>query len=102
MTGAQICMMLSGWRIAGIQSAETPGVPCRDHRHARDFSLKVPASRSRKSALELGGAAHAAASPDTRYRAKNPYMVTLQIQRLIDFVAEVFTHSDSSPEEAKR
>src|SRR5436853_1115875 len=29
-------------------------------------------------------------------------MVTLQIQRLIDFVAEVFTHSDSSPEEAKR
>src|SRR5436853_3133549 len=29
-------------------------------------------------------------------------MVTVQIQRLIDFVAEVFTHSDSSPEEAKR
>src|SRR3982074_2175797 len=29
-------------------------------------------------------------------------MVTLQVQRLIDFVAEVFTHSDSSPEEAKR
>src|SRR5437773_6833926 len=29
-------------------------------------------------------------------------MVTLQVQRLIDFVAEVFTHSDSSPEEARR
>jgi uncharacterized oxidoreductase len=29
-------------------------------------------------------------------------MVTLQVQRLIDFVAEVFTHSQSSPEEAKR
>src|SRR3989442_3272765 len=29
-------------------------------------------------------------------------MVTLQIQRLIDFVAEVFTRSDSSPEEARR
>src|SRR2546429_3483263 len=29
-------------------------------------------------------------------------MVTVQIQRLIDFVAEVSTHSDSSPEEAKR
>src|ERR1700694_2467192 len=29
-------------------------------------------------------------------------MVTLQVQKLIDFVAEVFTHSDSSPEEARR
>src|SRR5258708_452740 len=33
---------------------------------------------------------------------KNPHMVTLQVQRLIDFVVEVFTRSDSSPEEAKR
>ncbi len=29
-------------------------------------------------------------------------MVTVQVQRLIDFVAEVFAHSDSSPEEARR
>jgi uncharacterized oxidoreductase len=29
-------------------------------------------------------------------------MVTLQVERLIDFVADVFTHADSSPEEAKR
>ena len=29
-------------------------------------------------------------------------MVTVQVQRLIDFVADVFTHSESSPEEAKR
>src|SRR6266403_5887559 len=29
-------------------------------------------------------------------------MVTLQVQRLIDFVADVFTHSDSSPDEARR
>jgi uncharacterized oxidoreductase len=29
-------------------------------------------------------------------------MVTLQVQRLIDFVTEVFAHSDSSPEEARR
>src|SRR5712675_2031240 len=29
-------------------------------------------------------------------------MVTVQVQRLIDFVAEVFTRSDSSPEEARR
>ena len=29
-------------------------------------------------------------------------MVTGQVQNLIDFVAEVFAHADSSPEEAKR
>src|ERR1700709_544534 len=29
-------------------------------------------------------------------------MVTVQVQRLVDFVAEVFAHSESSPEEAKR
>src|SRR6266436_5653270 len=29
-------------------------------------------------------------------------MVTVQVQTLIDFVAEVFTRSDSSPEEARR
>src|SRR5437868_7915811 len=29
-------------------------------------------------------------------------MVTVQVQRLIDFVADVFTHSESSPEEATR
>src|ERR1700694_1777880 len=29
-------------------------------------------------------------------------MVTLQVQNLINFVAEVFAHSDSSPEEARR
>src|SRR6201746_1741732 len=29
-------------------------------------------------------------------------MVTVQVQNLINFVAEVFAHSDSSPEEAKR
>src|SRR4051794_23809826 len=29
-------------------------------------------------------------------------MVTLQVERLIDFVAEVFAHADSSAEEARR
>src|ERR1700689_2076034 len=29
-------------------------------------------------------------------------MVTIQVQNLINFVAEVFNHSDSSPEEARR
>src|SRR6202045_261678 len=29
-------------------------------------------------------------------------MVTLQVQKLIDFVTEVFSHADSSPEEARR
>src|SRR3569833_1856684 len=29
-------------------------------------------------------------------------MVTIQVDKLIDFVSEVFTHSESSPEEARR
>ena len=29
-------------------------------------------------------------------------MVTIQLNNLIDFVAEVFSHSESSPEEARR
>src|SRR6201987_1837899 len=29
-------------------------------------------------------------------------MVTIQLQKLIDFVADVFAHSESSPEEARR
>src|SRR2546423_11127012 len=29
-------------------------------------------------------------------------MVTVQVQNLINFVAEVFAHADSSPEEARR
>src|SRR5260370_30744635 len=29
-------------------------------------------------------------------------MVTIKVQNLIDFVADVFAHADSSPEEAKR
>src|SRR6202047_1175233 len=29
-------------------------------------------------------------------------MVTLQVQKVIDLVADVFAHSDSSPEEARR
>src|SRR3984893_15905555 len=29
-------------------------------------------------------------------------MVTIQVQNLINFVADVFAHSDSSPEEARR
>src|SRR5438552_18619300 len=29
-------------------------------------------------------------------------MVTIQVERLIDFVADVFAHAESSPEEARR
>jgi uncharacterized oxidoreductase len=35
-------------------------------------------------------------------QGENPHMVTIQVQNLINFVAEVFAHSESSPEEAKR
>src|SRR5664279_3356949 len=37
-----------------------------------------------------------------KVQGENPHMVTIQVQNLIDFVAEVFAHSDSSPEEARR
>src|SRR6478736_8825111 len=29
-------------------------------------------------------------------------MVTIQVERLIDFVADIFSHAESSPEEARR
>src|SRR3979409_2005170 len=38
----------------------------------------------------------------TQRQGENPNMVTIQLQKLIDFVADVFAHSESSPEEAKR
>src|SRR5436305_14354744 len=42
-----------------------------------------------------------APAPDTK-AGKYPFMVTIQVPKLIDFVADVFTHSESSPEEARR
>jgi hydroxycarboxylate dehydrogenase B len=50
----------------------------------------------------MDGAARSAAHQQNKAEAENPHMVTVQVQRLIDFVAEVFTRSESSPEEAKR
>src|ERR1700683_483690 len=38
----------------------------------------------------------------TQGQGENPDMVTIQVPNLIDFVAQVFTHSNSSPEEARR
>ncbi len=35
-------------------------------------------------------------------QGENPFMVTIQVQNLINFVAEVFSHSESSEEEARR
>src|ERR1700743_2253933 len=35
-------------------------------------------------------------------QGRNPDMVTIKVPNLIDFVAQVFTHSNSSPEEARR
>src|SRR3954452_21113002 len=46
------------------------------------------------------GAASDAVSPAGR--TTYPLMVTIQVENLIHFVAEVFFHSESSPEEAKR
>src|SRR4051794_24986530 len=45
------------------------------------------------------------APPGARFRRngrQHPFMVTIQVPKLIDFVADVFSHSESSPEEARR
>src|SRR5436190_1441163 len=75
---------------------------------------RTPGGESRSAArlgLDLGqgpeesagrsGFAHVAAG---RYQATgvSTRMVTLQVERLIDFVTEVFAHADSSAEEARR
>jgi len=41
-------------------------------------------------------------SAGNKVEAKIITMVTIQVEKLIDFVAEVFAHADSSPEEARR
>lgn len=72
-------------------------------RHARDFSLKVPAKPVIKTGAGVEGfAADTQGRPDARTRAEIRKMVTIQVNNLIDFVAEVFAHSESSPEEARR
>src|SRR5215475_8085466 len=43
-----------------------------------------------------------AADTATRNTAENPDMVTIKVNNLIDFVADVFTHAESSSEEARR
>src|SRR3954452_2224669 len=43
-----------------------------------------------------------ATAVQTQRHGGNPDMVTIQVPKLIDFVADVFGHSESSPEEATR
>ena len=72
-------------------------------RHARDFSLKVPAKPVIKTGAGVQGfAADTRGRPDAQDEAEIRKMVTIQLNNLIDFVAEVFSHSESSPEEARR
>ena len=70
--------------------------------HAREFSVKVPVKPVMKTgAGVLGFAADGQASPlqgQAEIRTWSPS----QVNNLIDFVAEVFSHSESSPEEARR
>src|SRR3981081_3030897 len=49
----------------------------------------------------LGGAAYPG-DQSRREQGEKSDMITIQFQKLIDFVADVFAHSESSPEEAKR
>src|SRR5437763_2010331 len=72
-------------------------------RHARDFSLKVPAKPVIKIGVGVPGfAADIRRLSRRKVRAEIRKMVTIQVNNLIDFVAEVFSHSESSPEEARR
>src|SRR3984893_17103829 len=40
--------------------------------------------------------------PIPKDEGEDPFMVTIRVQNLINFVAEVFSHSESSEEEARR
>src|SRR3954452_3832441 len=59
-----------------------------NHGHRRSFSLKCRSSRSLQNRR--------------RGRGKQTLMVTIQVQKLIDFVTEVFARAQSSPDEARR
>lgn len=73
------------------------------HGHPRDFSLKVRRqSRCQIGSGGLGVATAAGGFPKINAQGENPDMVTVQVQKLIDFVADVFAHSESSPDEARR
>jgi uncharacterized oxidoreductase len=63
----------------------------------------VPAKPVIKTGAGVEGfAADTQGRSDARTRAEIRKMVTIQVNNLIDFVAEVFSHSESSPEEARR
>src|SRR5438045_4203906 len=66
------------------------------------FRSKCRPSRWRKPAPGRKRCADAKARCSDALRGRNPHMVTVQVPRLIDFVAEVFAHSESCPEEARR
>src|SRR5215813_14736062 len=68
---------------------------------ARFFAQSAAQADAQKSAAGRKGALIPSVPvPDERPR--NPRMVTIQLQNLIDFVAEVFSHADSTTEEARR
>ena len=70
--------------------------------HRSDFSLKVPAKPVNKSGAGSTVRRSCAARTTTRNTAENPKMVTIKVNNLIDFVADVFSHAESSAEEARR
>ena len=65
------------------------------------FRSKGVTNRSAKSVGETGWRCACGGLPIKR-QGKNPHMVTIQLQNLIDFVADVFAHADSSREESRR
>src|SRR3954447_26003228 len=59
--------------------------------------------RAADSKFGVGGwvCSGCAVGPDAK-AGKYPFMVTIQVAKLVDFVADVFAHSESSSEEARR
>src|SRR5215470_11221143 len=65
------------------------------------FRSKCRSSRSRKPVAGRKDYAHPTSARGTK-KLNNPHMVTIKVENLIDFVADVFAHAESSPEEARR
>src|SRR5439155_11848552 len=72
-------------------------------RHARDFSLKVPAKPVIKIGVGVPGfAADIRRLSRRKVRAEIRKLDTIVVHHLIDFVGEGVSHSEFSPEEARR
>src|SRR5215213_9248199 len=83
------------------------GVPSRLNRHARPADAIDTRAIFRSKCCQAVDEHRHREGPGVYRRQpyrrnENPQMVTIQVQNLVDFVAEVFARSESSAEEARR